>query len=239
MAETEARRAQPSERDTTTVVDGDGRAERRPSGGGEPGTGEAKRSPGFVGSTPFMILIALVIAILVKTFLVQAFYIPSESMIPALEVGDRVFVNKFVYDIGDIHRGDVIVFENPHPDQLPDRGVVSGFLHWLGEGVGFAQPANEDFIKRVIALPGETIEIRDDVVYIDGDVLEEPYLTQAAMRNNGDRFHFQVPANSLFVMGDNRGDSADSRYGLGFVPIEKVVGKAFVLIWPPSRVGGV
>jgi signal peptidase I len=193
----------------------------------------------FVGSTPFLVLVALGIAILIKTFLFQAFYIPSESMVPTLEVGNRVFVNKLAYDIGDVGRGDVIVFENPDPAEVPDRGVVGGFLHWLGEGIGVAQPENEDFIKRVIALPGETIEIRDNVVYIDGMRLDEPYLTPEARLHNGDYPPTEVPEGSLFVMGDNRGNSADSRYGLGFVPVDRVVGRAFVVIWPPSDMGGV
>ena len=111
----------------------------------------------FIGSTPFLIFVALAVAILVKTFVIQAFYIPSESMVPTLEVGDRVFVSKFMFDGGDVARGDVIVFENPNAAELPDRSGISSVLHWLGEGVGLAQPENEDFIKRVIALPG-----RDD-----------------------------------------------------------------------------
>ena len=193
----------------------------------------------FVGSTPFLILVALGVAILVKSFVIQAFYIPSESMVPTLEVGDRVFVNKFLFDEGDIHRGDVIVFENPNQEALPDRGPIGGFLHWLGEGIGFAQPENEDFIKRVIALPGETIEIRDKVVYIDGEPLDEPYLTRAAKSAMSDFPIDEVPRGELFVMGDNRGNSADSRYGLGTVPVDKVIGKAFVVIWPPSHLGGV
>ena len=192
----------------------------------------------FIGSTPFLILVALAVAILVKTFVIQAFYIPSESMVPTLEVGDRVFVSKFMFDGGDIARGDVIVFENPNAAELPDRSGISSVLHWLGEGIGIAQPENEDFIKRVIALPGETIEIRHDVVYIDGEPLDEPYLTQAARDSTGDYPLHTVPDDALFVMGDNRGNSADSRYGLGFVPLEKVIGKAFVVIWPPSHMGG-
>lgn len=203
-------------------------------------TGSAERSGrGFVGSTPFLIIVALAVAILVKTFVIQAFYIPSESMVPTLEVGDRVFVNKFLFDDGDIHRGDVVVFENPNPGELPNRGVVTGFLHWLGEGIGLAQPENEDFIKRVIALPGETIEIRDNVVYIDGKALDEPYLTELAKESTGTYAPHTVPDDALFVMGDNRGNSADSRYGLGFVPVDDVIGKAFVVIWPPSQVGGI
>jgi signal peptidase I len=192
----------------------------------------------FLGSTPFLILVALAVAILVKTFVIQAFYIPSESMVPTLEVGDRVFVSKFMFDGGDVARGDVIVFENPNAAELPDRSGISSVLHWLGEGVGLAQPENEDFIKRVIALPGETIEIRHDVVYINGKPLDEPYLTQAARDSTGEYPLHTVPDDALFVMGDNRGNSADSRYGLGFVPLEKVIGKAFVVIWPPSHMGG-
>jgi signal peptidase I len=193
----------------------------------------------FVGSTPFLIFVALAVAILVKTFVIQAFYIPSESMVPTLEVGDRVFVSKFMFDGGDVARGDVIVFENPNPGELPDRSGVGSVLHWLGEGIGLAQPENEDFIKRVIALPGETIEIRNNVVYIDGEPLDEPYLTDEATSSNGNYPLHTVPADEVFVMGDNRGNSADSRYGLGTVPLEKVIGKAFVLIWPPSHVGGI
>jgi signal peptidase I len=200
-----------------------------------PGAGRSRR---FVGSTPFLIVIAIAVAIVVKTFLIQAFYIPSASMVPTLQIGDRVFVNKLAYDLGDIGRGDVIVFANPNPGASPDRGIMGGFLHWLGEGIGFAQPEDEDFIKRVIGLPGETIDIRDNVVLVNGSPLDEPYLTPLARQANGDGMHFEVPAGSLFVMGDNRGNSADSRYGLGFVPVDKVIGKAFVVIWPPSDMGG-
>jgi signal peptidase I len=200
--------------------------------------GSESRTRRFVGSTPFLIFIALFVAILVKTFVIQAFYIPSESMVPTLEVGDRVFVSKFLFDGGDVARGDVIVFENPNPGEVPDRGVVSGFLHWLGEGIGFAQPENEDFIKRVIALPGETIEIHDNTVYIDGEPLAEPYLTKQAKQSMADFPPHTVPRGQLFVMGDNRGNSADSRFGLGTVPFDKVIGNAFVIIWPPSHIGG-
>ncbi|HEY3212654.1 MAG TPA: signal peptidase I [Actinomycetota bacterium] len=203
---------------------------------GEEGKGSAWHR--FLGSTPFLIFVALAVAILVKTFVIQAFYIPSESMVPTLEVGDRVFVSKFMFDGGDIARGDVIVFENPNAAELPDRSGISSVLHWLGEGIGLAQPENEDFIKRVIALPGETIEIRHDVVSINGKPLDEPYLTQAARDSTGDYPLHTVPNDALFVMGDNRANSADSRYGLGFVPLDKVIGKAFVVIWPPSQMGG-
>lgn len=234
MAEAEARDLEtPEHPDLSAAAPPEG-SPGEPSRPDEPPRGPLRW---FVGSTPFLILVAFVIAIVVKTFLIQAFYIPSESMTPTLEVGDRVFVNKLSF--GDVDRGQVIVFENPHPGAIPDRGVVGGFLHWLGEGIGFAQPEDEDFIKRVVGLPGETIEIRDDVVYIDGRRLEEAYLTQGGGACNGDYPQTEIPEGNLFVMGDNRCNSADSRYGLGFVPAEKVIGQAFVVIWPPSHLGGI
>jgi signal peptidase I len=239
MADIQARDLPVSEPDTTTVSDRDPSERTEANPRDTEGTEKDRRSHRFIGSTPFLVLVALAVAILVKTFLIQAFYIPSESMEPTLEIGDRVFVNKLAYDIGDFGRGDVIVFANPHPEQLPERGAVSAFLHWLGEGIGFAQPADEDFIKRVIGLPGETIEIRDNVVYIDGEPLDEPYLTDAARQSNGDFPETRIPAGHLFMMGDNRGNSADSRYGLGLVPVDKVIGRAFIVIWPPSQFGGV
>lgn len=198
--------------------------------------GRARRGS-FLREVPILVVIALGLAILVKTFLLQAFYIPSASMEPTLEVGDRVLVNKVVYRIGDIDRGHIVVFENPDPGELPDRGLVGGFLNWLGEGLGFAQPEHEDYIKRVIGLPGETLEIRGRTVYIDGRPIAEPYLTPEARAAMADFGPVTVPEDSLFVMGDNRGNSSDSRYGLGFVPTDKVVGKAFVVVWPPSDIG--
>jgi len=226
---------------STDAVAPNGGAERPSDEADRSGKETEKDSAGrrFVGSTPFLILVALAVAILVKTFVIQAFYIPSESMVPTLEVGDRVFVSKFMFDGGDVARGDVIVFENPNPGELPDRSGVSSVLHWLGEGIGIAQPENEDFIKRVIGLPGETIEIKENVVYIEGEPLDEPYLTEEARSSNGDLEPTTVPDGEVFVMGDNRGNSADSRYGLGTVPLDRVIGKAFVLIWPPSHVGGI
>lgn len=221
---------------TTTDPGVQQRGDEGPDGPTDPETQKRSRF-GFLGSLPALILLALVIAVLVKSFLIQAFYIPSPSMEPTLVKGDRVFVNKFVYDIGDVHRGDVIVFSDPD-GSTTDRGSVGGVVHWLGEGIGVAQPENEDFIKRVMGLPGETLEIHDHTVYIDGKPLAEPYLTNAAREANGDFGPIQVPQGKLFVMGDNRGNSLDSRFGLGFVPIDKVVGRAFVIIWPPSDVGG-
>jgi signal peptidase I len=181
-----------------------------------------------------LIVLALVLAIILKTFVVQAFFIPSGSMEPTLLPGDRVLVSKLLYHP---HRGDIIVFEDPHPGPQADQGVIGGFVHWLSQGLGFARPADEDFIKRVIGMPGETVQIKDHAVLIDGAPLPEPYLTAEAKRSMGDYGPVTVPPDALFVMGDNRGNSSDSRASLGFIPLDRVVGHAFVIIWPPSRLG--
>ena len=220
--------------ETVTVASAEPEQPRDPEGSPGAGGKEHKRWR-FVGSFPFLVLVALVVAIVIKSVLVQAFYIPSPSMEPTLQEGDRVLVYKLGYDVG---RQDVVVFVNPNGGTAPDRGLVGGFLHWLGEGIGVAQPQDEDFIKRVIGLPGETIEIRDQTVFVDGEPLEEPYLTAQANTCNREFGPVTVPDDALFVMGDNRCNSADSRYGLGFVPVAKVVGHAFVIIWPPSNLGG-
>jgi signal peptidase I len=203
----------------------------------EPETQEKHRNPvlQFLGELPGLILMAFILALLIKTFLIQAFYIPSGSMEPTLEPGDRVIVVKVPYYFHDPQRGDVIVFEDPDPSKQPDRGLVGGVVHWLVQGLGAAPPDNEDFVKRVIGLPGETVWAKNGHVFVDGVRIQEPYLTQ----KTDDFPHTKVPADSLFVMGDNRGNSLDSRFGLGFVPLGQVIGKADFVIWPPSRAGGI
>jgi signal peptidase I len=202
----------------------------------EPEPNDEKRRHGllgFLGEIPGLVLMAFVLALIIRTFLFQAFYIPSPSMEPTLIQGDRVLVNKIPYYFHDPRRGDIIVFSNPNPEATPDRGFVGGFFHWLFQGLGFQQPENEDFIKRVVGLPGDVVEGLHGFVYVNGMKLNEPYLTQHTQPFPATT----VPAGKLFVMGDNRGNSLDSRFGLGFVPIDNVIGKAFVKIWPPSRAG--
>jgi signal peptidase I len=189
----------------------------------------------FLKELPVLLLVAFLLALLIKTFLVQAFYIPSESMVPTLQVGDRVLVNKVVYHLHPPRRGDIIVFADPHPDVQVHRNPVSAFLHWLTEGIGVQTDPTKDFIKRVIGLPGDTVEVHDCQIMVNGDVLKEPYQHVKDCREYAPH---KVPAQSLFVMGDNRPNSNDSRYGLSYIPYDKVIGRAFVLIWPPSRIGG-
>jgi len=159
-------------------------------------------------------IFAALLSLFIITFVVQAFYIPSGSMEPTLQVDDRILVSKFSYRLGAIERGDVIVFHYP-----------------LNPG--------KDFVKRVVALGGETVELRDGVVLINGNPITELYPTALA---GGDRACTSsygpqtIPEGQLFVLGDNRCNSEDSRF-FGFVPVQNVVGKALFIYWPPQRLG--
>jgi signal peptidase I len=185
------------------------------------GTGVHARSPvrslvewvGVIGG-------ALVLAFVIRTFLLAAFYIPSESMLDTLEVGDRVLVNKLSYRLHDVNRGDVVVFERP-PNQ-PDSGI-------------------KDLIKRVIGLPGDTLEGRACQIYVtpagsqETLVLQEPYLDRG-WTQRCDFGPVTLGSEQLWVMGDNRDDSEDSRF-FGPIDDELVVGRAFVVVWPLSHLG--
>ncbi len=153
---------------------------------------------------------ALLVALVIKTFLIQAFYIPSGSMEPTLEIGDRVLVNKLSYRVHDVNRGDLVVFERDEAEEGEIR----------------------DLIKRVIALPGETVEGRDGHVVVDGRRVDEPYLAEEILTD--DFGPVTVPAGHVFVMGDNRGNSSDSRV-IGTIEIDTIVGRAIARIWPPDR----
>ena len=187
----------------------------------------------FLGELPGLIIMAFVLALLIKTFLVQAFFIPSGSMEPTLMPGDRVLVLKVPYYFGEPERCDIVVFEDPDPSGHPDRGIIGGFFHWMFEGLGVQRPDDEDFIKRVIGTPGDTVQGKNGKVFVNGEPIDEPYLKQPT----DDFRKAKVPNGQLFVMGDNRANSLDSRFALGFVPIDKVVGKAEVVIWPPGDLG--
>jgi signal peptidase I len=218
-----------------------------PRGTDGAGPTEKKRRFRFLRELPVLILIAFVLALLIKTFLVQAFYIPSESMDPTLKVGDRVLVEKV---LKHPHRSWIVVFSQPNPILEPHRSWFSSFWHWLSEGFGVTTPENEDFIKRVIGLPGDTVELRKGVVYIDGQRLKEPYLAESIKVHGRETRDFPactVPSDHVFVMGDNRQNSNDSRFELwdpnaapgqckGAIPVNDIVGRAFVIIWPPSHI---
>ena len=158
---------------------------------------------------------ALVLAIGIRTFVAEARYIPSESMIPTLEVNDRLIVEKVGYHFGDPERGDIVVF-NPTDE-----------LRRLNPSL------RDAFIKRVIGLPGEKVEVRDGKVFINDQPIEENYTAAPPNYNWGPE---TVPPDSYFVMGDNRNNSYDSHFW-GYVPRDKIIGNAVVRFWPPDRIG--
>lgn len=154
-------------------------------------------------------------------------------MVETLQIDDRILVNKLSYRFGEVQRGDVVVF-----DQTPDEGesLAGALLRNLAESIGARTP-EADLIKRVVALPGETIEIRNNTVFIDGEALDEPYLRPAIRTRWDNTEALVVPTGEYFVMGDNRTRSLDSRR-FGPITSEEIIGRAFVIIWPTSRWGG-
>ncbi|HEX3453984.1 MAG TPA: signal peptidase I [Gaiellaceae bacterium] len=178
-----------------------------------------------------LIVAAVVIAIVIKSFLFQAFYIPSASMEPTLNIGDRILVNKLSYDLHDVNRGDIIVFAS-----APNK-------EWIDANI-------DDLVKRVIALPGDTItECGNSRICINGHELKESYLpkdvlpsapwpstTPPGCEPDSPEGGCTVPAGHYFVMGDNRDDSLDSRRH-GPIKESSIVGRVFLRIWPPGRIG--
>lgn len=190
----------------------------------------------FLKELPILIVVAFAIALLIKTFLAQAFFIPSGSMENTLLVGDRVLVEKVTYRIRDPEYSDIVVFRSPTASEVPkvDRGLVRNFFYGLAEGLGL-RSSERDFIKRVIATEGQEVKVQQGAVYVDGKKLTEPYLRdQSPLPDYGPT---KVPNGRIFVMGDNRFNSQDSR-AFGPITEESIIGRAFVLVWPPARVGG-
>jgi signal peptidase I len=197
---------------------------------------------------PILVVAALLIALLLKTFLVQAFSIPSGSMENTIRVGDRVVVDKLTPWFGaEPHRGDVVVFEDPggwlkgQPPPRQDPPVVKQVKEFF-TFIGLLPSANEqDLIKRVVAVGGDTVECcdKDGRITVNGYPLHEPYL-HPGNAPSMIRFKVQVPRGRMFVMGDHRANSADSRYHLddghnGTVPLHLVVGRAFAIAWPAGH----
>ena len=170
-----------------------------------------------------MVVVAVLVAVLLRTFVVQTFFIPSGSMEPTLQIGDRILVNKLSYHLHGVDRGDIVVFSRPPAENC-------------------GGPEVNDLVKRVIGLPGDVISLSSGYVYIDGKRLNESWLpateqgiTSAGPTGNSSNLAhpYRIPANTYFVMGDNRNDSCDSRY---WGPIQKslIVGKVDVRVWPIS-----
>jgi signal peptidase I len=198
-----------------------------------------------VSEVVVVVALALTLALVIKTFLVQAFFIPSESMEETLLKGDRVLVSKLTPRLFDLHRGDIVVFKDPggwlDPTIPVDKGPVRNGIQDVLTFVGLLpQDSGEHLIKRVIGLPGDTVMCCDDKdrIKVNGVPVDEPY-TFPGDAPSTKTFSETVPAGHLWVLGDHRSVSYDSRYHLdrehGMVPVEDVVGKAFVIVWPLGR----
>lgn len=160
-----------------------------------------------------VIVVALVAALAIRTLIVQTYFIPSSSMAPTLEVGDRLMVYKLAFRVGQVDRGDLVVFNRP-------ESIKNSQL--------------KDFVKRVVALPGEQVQAINGVVYVDNLPLAEEYLTENS--STTDFGPIDVPKGQIFVMGDNRSNSRDSR-AFGPIDVDLLVGEVFVRVWPIRNVG--
>ena len=207
-----------------------------------------KKSRSFWKELPALIVVALILTLVIKTYAIQAFYIPSGSMQNTLAIGDRVLVNKVVYDTRSIHRGDIVVFSGDGSWNPQTRPASSNVFAKFGESVasmfGFARDQN-DYIKRVIGVPGDHVACCDALgrVTVNGVPLNERSYLFPGNLPSQNRFSVTVPQDSLWVMGDHRDVSWDSRGhrvgypGGGSIPESSVVGRAFIIIWPYSKWG--
>ncbi len=200
--------------------------------GAEPTGSTGRRIPLLV-ELPLLVVAALCLTLLVKGQVAEAYSIPSVSMEPQLEVGDRVLVSRTSYRLHEVRRGDIVVFRSPTAP--PDgRGLVRGVVDDVLEALTLRAPSDDILIKRVVGLPGETIEGRGGQVLVAGRVVVEPYLPAGV--TTGDFGPLTVPDGHVFVLGDNRANSQDSRFpAVGPVPEERIIGRAIARIWPPGR----
>jgi signal peptidase I len=192
--------------------------------------------------------------VVIKTFLVQAFFIPSESMLPTLRIGDRVLVEKVSYRFGEPERGQVVVFARSVFGEAPDEPWLTDARNFLRELLGLPTGLEEDYIKRIVAVEGDVIRYagKPRTLMINGQRVAEPYvhggrdlgssaLTDRqckSLKMESAEDGCRVPAGKVFVMGDNRSNSEDSRV-IGPIEEEKIVGHAFVILWPPGDFGGI
>jgi len=169
-----------------------------------------KRKSGMLEFLVIMLVAFVLVFGFVRPFVVEAYRIPTESMVPTLEVGDRIFVNRFIYRFFEPERGDIVVFDSLETD--------------------------DELIKRVVAVPGDRVRVRNGKLRVNGDFPDEPYAVPMLFPDGSVFGPTKVPEGEVFVMGDNRANSRDSRF-FGPVPVENIEGEAFFRFWPPSRIG--
>ena len=197
---------------------------------------------------PILVIVALAVSLVIKSFLVQFFYIPSGSMENTLQINDRVAVNKIPFISNSINRGDVVVFRDPAnwlPEPYADNQnkIIAKIKDGLVLVGVLPNPAKQYLVKRVIGIAGDNVVGKDGVVTINGKKTTEPYIFAGNKASELD-FNVTVPEGKIWVMGDHRGASADSRYhqddvNNGFVPESKVTGRVLGIIWPIKNVGTV
>ena len=204
----------------------------------EEGTRRRRRVPGWLEMV-LLLLLALLLSIGIKTFLVQMFFVPSESMEPLFVTDDRILVEKVSYWKGEVERGDVIVFEDPGGwlGKDPDLGPLQKALSTVG-----LYPAGGHLVKRVIGVGGDHVVCcdREGRITVNGVALDESSYLRDGITPSAREFDVTVPEGRLWMMGDNRGNSEDSRYhqelpGKGTVPLDRVVGKVWAIVWPVGR----
>jgi signal peptidase I len=207
---------------------------------------KSKKQPSLLRELVTVVGTALILSVLVRTFLIQAFYVPSASMEDTLQENDRIIVSKVSTHFTGVNRGNVVVFHDPGG--------------WLGEGfpnpydtpvgrvlqaIGIV-PSNSgnDLVKRVVGVANDTVKCCDAQgrIEVNGEGVDEPYLKEGSVTDQV-TFEVLVPEGSVFVMGDNRGNSEDSRFHLdknnGMVPLEEIIGRVAMRIWPINRIGGI
>ena len=197
---------------------------------------------------PILVIVALAVSLVIKSFLVQFFYIPSGSMENTLQINDRVAVNKIPFISKSIDRGDVVVFRDPSnwlPEPYADNQnkVIAKIKEGLVLVGVLPNPAKQYLVKRVIGVAGDNVVGKDGIVTINGKETDEPYIFAGNKPSELD-FNVTVPEGKIWVMGDHRGASADSRYhqddvNNGFVPESKVTGRVVGIIWPIKNIGTV